>query len=64
MGFNSFRFGGFNYGRVNYFLTGRSGGRKTTLLRLILKEESPDTGKITLDGEIFQRCPLKTTPSS
>lgn len=44
------------------FLTGRSGAGKTTLLRLILKEESPDTGKITLDGEDISKVPTKKLP--
>lgn len=44
------------------FLTGRSGAGKTTLLRLILKEESPDTGKIILDGEDISKISSKKLP--
>lgn len=33
------------------FITGKSGSGKTTLLRLILREFSPDRGKIELDGK-------------
>ena len=43
-------------------LTGPSGSGKTTLLRLIAGLEEPDTGEISLDGQIVSRPGAVTAP--
>src|SRR3989344_6813596 len=44
------------------FITGPSGSGKTTLLRLILRELTPDSGKIYLDGKNILDLPRKFIP--
>ncbi|PIR43160.1 cell division ATP-binding protein FtsE [candidate division WWE3 bacterium CG10_big_fil_rev_8_21_14_0_10_32_10] len=44
------------------FLTGPSGAGKSTLLRLILKEESVDSGKIFIDSEDITKVSKKDMP--
>lgn len=45
------------------FVTGPSGSGKTTLLRLILKDISPDKGKIVLDGKDIGNLKRKEIPA-
>ncbi|MDO5026457.1 MAG: cell division ATP-binding protein FtsE [Tissierellia bacterium] len=44
------------------FLTGPSGAGKSTIIKLILKELDPDSGKIYLDGEDITRVPSRMVP--
>lgn len=44
------------------FLTGVSGAGKTTILRLILREFLPDTGKIYLDKSDITKLPRRDIP--
>lgn len=41
------------------FLTGPSGAGKTTILRIILHDLTPDAGEIVLDGEDITKLPSK-----
>lgn len=44
------------------FLMGSSGAGKTTLLRMILRDESPDTGKVFLDKKDLSQYSKKDLP--
>ena len=44
------------------FLTGPSGAGKTTLLRLILREEPPTEGSITINGRNVAAMPARDVP--
>lgn len=44
------------------FITGPSGAGKTTLLRLMLRELTPDSGEILMDGEDITKIPTKMVP--
>ena len=44
------------------FLTGPSGAGKTTLLRLILREEPPSEGSITINGRNVGAMPARDVP--
>lgn len=45
------------------FLIGPSGAGKTTLLKLIIREEKPTQGKISVDGVELTRLPNRKLPS-
>ncbi|KPJ70688.1 cell division ATP-binding protein FtsE, partial [Microgenomates bacterium DG_75] len=44
------------------FITGPSGAGKTTIVRLILREYSPTSGKIEIDGEDLSEIKTKNLP--
>jgi cell division transport system ATP-binding protein len=44
------------------FMIGPSGSGKTTVLRLLLREEVPTTGRITVDGRDVGRLPKRKVP--
>ena len=44
------------------FITGPSGAGKTTIVRLILKEIEPTSGKIKIDGQDLIKLPSKKIP--
>ena len=44
------------------FMIGPSGSGKTTVLRLLLREEVPTTGQITVDGRDVGRLPKRKVP--
>jgi len=44
------------------FITGPSGAGKTTLLKILLREITPDSGEIILDGEDIAKLPDKKVP--
>jgi len=45
------------------FLVGQSGSGKSSLLRLLLKEEKPSTGTVTVDGINVAKLPNRKVPA-
>ena len=44
------------------FLTGESGSGKSTLIRMLLMETEPDSGSITVNGQVLSDIPEKDIP--
>ena len=44
------------------FVVGRSGAGKTTLIRLLLKEEDPDSGTVTVNDMLLSKMPRRYIP--